>query len=201
MGMFLGRFRGNRNSFFTKHDARYKKYDIGDFTYGRPTVYDWNDGTTLKIGRYCSIADEVRILLGGNHRMDRVSTYPFSEFRTEFPEAHEITGHPASKGAINIGNDVWIGNGVTILSGVTIGDGACIAAGTVVSKDVGPYEVVGGNPQKRLKLRFDEKLIEALLRIRWWEWEQSKIRKYVHLILADSPQSFVKQVESNNVQP
>ena len=130
----------NANQATNRH-PRYKSYDIGDWTYGFPTVYDWNDGTRLVIGKFCSIARGVKIYLGGEHRMDWVSTFPFSEF---FDEAKDVKGHPASKGDVIVENDVWIGGHATILSGVTLGNGCVVGAGSVVAKSVRPTPSLPG---------------------------------------------------------
>jgi len=127
--------------FFMKENKRYAKYDIGEWTYGYPVIKSWREGTTLRIGRFCAIADGVTILLGGEHRVDWATTYPFSRL---FKEARQYTGHPRSKGDVVIGHDVWIGNDALILSGVNVGNGAVVAAGSVVAHDVAPYSIVGG---------------------------------------------------------
>lgn len=180
--------------FYTKVILADKDYDIGDHTYGHPKVYDWDEGTKLTIGRYCSIADDVTILLGGNHRTDWVTTYPFSAIPEVWPEAKEITGHPQSKGGVVIGNDVWIGFGSTILSGVKIGDGAVIAAKSVVTKDVPPYSIVGGLPAKVIKYRFSDEKIEKLLKIKWWNWREKKIRKNIELFCSDRIDDLLKGI-------
>jgi len=102
-------------------------YQAGDFTYGVPAVWRWGEPATLIIGKFCSLSTEIVIFLGGNHRPDFVTTYPFSSV-ANWPEAAMIEGHPATKGDVRIGNDVWIGMGAWIMSGVTIGDGAVIGA-------------------------------------------------------------------------
>jgi acetyltransferase-like isoleucine patch superfamily enzyme len=143
-----------------------KDHQIGDFTYGTPKVIGKGD---LTIGKFCSIADGVTILLNIEHRSDWATTYPFSVL---FPGAQHIAGHPRGKGPVVIGNDVWIGYRATILSGVTIGNGAIIGANAVVAKDVAPYSVVAGSPAQHLKYRFAEEWCDSLnRRIRWWEWE------------------------------
>jgi chloramphenicol O-acetyltransferase type B len=152
------------------------EYQIGEHTYGHPKVYDWDEKTYLRIGKYTSIADEVTILLGGNHHMDWASMYPFPALLDVWPEASEIKGHPWTKGDVVIGSDVWIGNGATILSGVTIGDGAVVAARALVVHDVEPYAVVGGNPARTIKKRFKKKVIKALLAAQWWDWPEDVIR-------------------------
>ena len=142
------------NITYTREYLPYPSYKIGKHTYGKPKVFDWNDGGKLIIGDYCSIADGVTILLGGNHRHEWVTTYPFSttDFNDTWPEASDISGQPWSKGNVEIGNDVWIGYGATILSGVVIGDGAVIAAGSMVVHNVDPYSIVAGNPARLIKI-------------------------------------------------
>lgn len=148
------------------------KYDVGRDSYGSPRIFSWGERSTLKVGKFCSIAEEVKIFLGGNHRSDWVTTFPFSAL---WPSATHITGHPATRGDVVIGHDVWIGYGATILSGVTIGNGAVIGAFSVVAKDVPPYSVVVGNPAKVVKKRFTEDKIEILQELRWWDWDNEKL--------------------------
>lgn len=148
-------------------------WDIGEYSYGAPIVHQWGADGHLKVGRYCSIGGGVEVLLGGNHRIDWATTYPFNAIR---PEAAHIQGHPATKGDIVIGNDVWLGQKCVIMSGVTIGDGAVVAAHAVVAKDVPPYTVAGGNPAKPIRRRFTEEQILSLLDIRWWDWPDEVVR-------------------------
>lgn len=156
--------------------------EVGDFTYGKPKILHWGEKAELKIGKFCSIADEVVIFLGGNHRIDWITTYPFPAIVNDWPEAKDIEGHPTTKGNVIIGNDVWIGYGATILSGVTVGDGAVIGARAVVTKDVDPYSIVTGNPARLIRKRFDEKVIDKLLAIKWWNWPIEKIKKNIKLL-------------------
>jgi len=170
----------------------YPQYDIGRETYGNPKVYEWGEGKILKIGAFGSIAGNVQIFLGGNHRVDWVTTYPFNILHQS---AQHIQGHPQSKGDVIIGNDVWIATDVIIMSGVTIGDGAVIASRALVVKDVPPYSIVGGNPAKVIKYRFSEDIIARLLKVKWWDWDDQKIEKFIPLLLDNDIEKFLKQAE------
>lgn len=134
----------------------YKKYpkqlvSVGDYTYGNFKLKSWGEGTKLTIGKFCSISEGVTFFLGGNHRLDWNSTYPFSAFLSNYSQ---IKGYVQSNGDIIVGNDVWIGTDATILSGVVIGDGAVIASHAVVTKDVAPYSIVGGSSKTNKKAFF-----------------------------------------------
>ena len=176
-------------------DPNFKKYNIGRWTYGSPNILSWDDKTQLTIGKYCSIADGVTFILGGEHRSDWISTYPFSEF---FGEGKAIEGHPASKGDIVIGNDVWIGQNASILSGVKIGDGAIVGAYSVVSKDVAAYTIVAGNPARTIRTRFDEKSITALLEACWWELPDEQIRKLIPKLLSSDVDDLLRAINSGD---
>jgi acetyltransferase-like isoleucine patch superfamily enzyme len=158
---------------------------IGKHTYGRPIVFAWDKKTKLNVGKYCSIAANVTFILGGNHRVDWISTYPFNEFHRDWPNASDIEGHPSTRGDINVGNDVWIGHGALILSGVNIGDGAVIGAASVISRDVAAYSVVAGNPAKEIRLRFSREEIDKLLEIKWWDWPESVVSQKVENLCND----------------
>ena len=172
---------------YTRQHPELAGYAIGAHTYGRPRVLAWDDATTLRIGRYCSIAKGVTIALGGEHRTDWVSTYPFGEL---WPEAQGVPGHPASRGDVVIGNDVWIGLDALILSGVTIGDGAVIGARAVVTQDVPPYAVVAGNPARVVRTRFDEETVARLLAIRWWDWPEAKVKAHLAELMGPDVAAF-----------
>lgn len=171
-----------KKSFFTNEYPEFKNDEIGDFTYGRPRILFRNNTSKLKIGKYCSISENVKIFLGGNHRIDWVSTYPFSVIEKLKHVAEKIKGHPATKGSVIIENDVWIGHSVVILSGITIENGAVVGANSVVTKSVGPYEIWAGNPAKLLKKRFSDDSIEKLLQYKWWDKNTNKIEEIVPLL-------------------
>lgn len=136
------------------------KVIVGKKTYGEINVTDYSlADTKLYIGSYCSIAPNVRFLLGGEHQLHSISTYPFKVLC--FGELREA----GSKDSIIVKDDVWIGDGAIVCSGVTIGQGAVVAAGAVVTKNVEPYAIVGGNPARVIKCRFDEKLRQRLCAI------------------------------------
>ena len=180
----------NDQNFLNRHpNFQHEIYDIGDFTYGGLKILSWGKGFKgrLKIGKFCSIAEEVQILLCNEHNVNWVSTYPFGEI---FGQG--TPGHPKTKGDIIIGNDVWIGRGAMILSGVTIGDGAVIGARTVVAKDVSPYAIVVGNPAICIKFRFTYEQIKSLLKIRWWDWNYEKISRFVPLLEGDNIDKFIE---------
>lgn len=162
-----------------KFRERYPHYQFGTGSYGMPVVHDWREGSSLHIGAYTSISDDVHIFLGGHHRTDWISTYPFPAF---LDEARHIADFGGTHGDVVIGNDVWIASGATILSGVHVGDGAVVAARAVVSRDVPPYAIVAGNPARIVNWRFDEVTRAALLQVEWWTWPESEIRQNVSLL-------------------
>lgn len=177
------------NNLYTKNLVanKYKK-NIGEYTYGNPLILDWGEGANLYIGKFYSIADNVVIFLGGEHRTEWITTYPFSAqvFNLEWPEANQIKGHPKTKGDVVIGNDVWIGYKTTILSGIKIGDGAVVGTQSVVTKNVDPYTIVAGNPAKLIRKRFDDKIIKKLLQLKWWNWPINKIKENIHILLSNN---------------
>jgi len=167
---------------------KYPGYFLGVGTYGVPHVHDDNEGTTLRIGAYCSISSDVQIFLGKNHRTDWVSSYPFPAF---FEEARHISHFGTTRGDVTIGNDVWLCANCIILSGVTIGHGAVVAAGAVVTHDVEPYAIVAGNPAKRVRWRFDEVTRQGLLNSAWWDWPITEVREIVELLCSDQVLQFL----------
>lgn len=136
-------------------------------------------GDKLIIGKFCMIASDVTFIMNGaNHLTDAISSYPFAIFGEGWKDAMHGKSYPV-KGDTIIGNDVWIGHKATIMPGVTIGDGAIIATGALVTKDVAPYTIVGGNPAKEIKKRFSDEQISKLLELQWWNWSIEKITENV----------------------
>lgn len=171
------------------------QFDIGRYTYGRPKVRFPESEARLTIGRYGSIADGVEIMLGGNHRTDWVTTYPFPAVRKIWPEADANIVPSFGRGDVVIGHDVWIGSQALILSGVRIGHGAVIAARAIVTQDVDPYTVVGGNPARMIRKRFSDAVIERLLATEWWKFPRNEIVKLMPLLLSSDVLAFLKAVE------
>lgn len=167
---------------------------VGDYTYGIPIIKTWGDTTKLTIGKFCSIADNVQIFLGGEHHTEWISTYPFNVL---VPELCKNDEHVAkTKGDIWIGNDVWIGSNVTILSGVTIGDGAVIANGAVVADDVMSYEIVGGVPARKIRWRFPLDIICKIEKLEWWNWSDKKLAGAIPIICSGNVSLLIEYNES-----
>lgn len=172
---------------------------VGRFTYGSPDFRVWTAHERIDIGAFCSIADDVTIFGGGEHRPDWVSTFPL---RIAFGHAlAERDGHPASKGQTSIGNDVWIGHGATILSGVMVGDGAIVGARAVVSRNVPPYSIVAGNPARIVRYRFSQAQVEQLLQIAWWNWPIDLIEEFVPMLCDTNINAFIEKANNYASRP
>ncbi|MDR3685374.1 MAG: CatB-related O-acetyltransferase [Coriobacteriia bacterium] len=176
---------------YTKETVTNPLYEVGEYSYGTPLIGAYGDGARLRIGRFCSIAAEVQILLGGNHRPDWVTTYPFPAAVADWPEAADIQGTCSTKGDVVIGSDVWLGHGATILSGVTIGHGAVVGAKAVVAKDIPPYAIAVGNPARVVKLRFSEETVAKLLATSWWDWPVERIHETLPLLCSGAVDEFL----------
>lgn len=164
---------------------------VGDFTYYDDPVdvhnfeknvlylFDFIQDKLI-IGKFCQIATDVRFIMNGsNHAFNGISTYPFKVFGEAWKEAPlEVV----NKGDTVIGNDVWFGNGATIMPGVKIGSGAIIGANSLITKDVAPYTIIGGNPGKVIRQRFADDVIDFLLKLSWWDWPITKITDNIQLI-------------------
>jgi acetyltransferase-like isoleucine patch superfamily enzyme len=165
---------------------------MGRGTYGEPRVASYHGDTgRVRIGAYCSLADDIIVTVGGNHLVDWPSTYPF-RVKFDLPGAY-ADGHPGTRGDIEIGNDVWIGRGARILSGVKIGHGAVIGAYAVVSKDVRPYAIVVGNPAREVRRRFTDEQVDAILSIAWWSWPEAKVLENIEYLNQPNIDEFIKR--------
>ena len=189
---------GDSQTIYLKNAVRGPGIEVGSFTIYNDFVRDPRDfqknnvlyhypvnGDRLVIGKFCSIACGARFLMNGaNHALGSLSTYVFPIFYEEWDHGMEVTEAWDRRGDIVIGNDVWIGYEAVILSGVTIGDGAIVAARSVVTKDVPPYTIVGGAPARPIRRRFDQETVDALLKLRWWDWPPEKLSGSLRAIQA-----------------
>ena len=164
---------------------------VGKHTYGLDGIkcYFMDTPDDFSIGSFCSIA-ECKIFFGGEHKQ-HISTYPFHRL---FSEA---TNNAYSRGKVSIGNDCWIGYGVTIMSGVRVADGTIIGVNTTITKDTEPYGVYGG-VNRLIKYRYSKEQREALLRIKWWEWSDEKIRENLTLLQSDDIDAFILKHDNEN---
>ncbi len=196
-----------KTSCFIKNVVKAPNIIIGDFTYydddKAATEFERNNvlfnypefGDKLIIGKFCQIAQNVKFIMGAaNHRLSSVTTYPFNVFgglwqKNTPPHLQQLP----FKGDTIIGNDVWIGRESIIMPGVKIGNGCIIAAYSVVTKDIEPYSVVGGNPAKFIKKRFDDELINLLMELKWWDFSPEKLVEFLPL-LCETNLEKVKQV-------
>lgn len=169
--------------------GRRPRIAVGQYSYGIPAVRWWGERSGLRIGKFCSIAKNVTIFLGGNHRIDWITTYPFN-IQSPWRRFTGRVEHPISRGDVLIGNDVWLGSGCTILSGVSIGDGAVIAANATVTRDVPPYAIAAGNPARVVRFRFKEEQIARLLEIHWWDWDEPTIIAKLDVLLSPDVDAF-----------
>jgi virginiamycin A acetyltransferase len=168
---------------------------IGDYTYyddpedsenfERNVLYHFPFvGDHLIIGKFCALARGVKFIMNGaNHKIAGFSTYPFAIFGNGWESIDPTPEELPYKGDTIIGNDVWIGYEVVIMPGINIGDGAIIAAKSVVTSNVLPYTIVGGNPAKLIRQRFEDSIIQALLEIAWWNWDIAKITRNLEKIV------------------
>lgn len=192
------------NVVFLKNQITSSLIEAGDFTYYddegiRPPFQDANvhylfGPQRLLIGRFTAIGPGVTFLMpGGNHPMAGVSTYPFTMFGGDWAtKTLDAFLAIEQRGDTVVGHDVWMGREAVVMPGVTIGDGAIIGAHSVVARDVGPYEVVAGNPARTIRTRFTADEIDTLLRIRWWDWPVERITEHAETIMTGRPQDLAR---------
>lgn len=176
---------------------RYPRSTVGVGSYGIPQVTEFGDESVLRIGNYTSIAAGVQVLLGGEHRTDWLTTYPFPAM---IEGLEDIKDYAPSKGDVVIGSDCWICTNAVILSGVTVGHGAIVAAGAMVSRDVPPYAVVGGNPCKFIRWRFDEPVRQALLEAAWWDWPVAEVKQVARLLSSADLDGLLDYIEARRAR-
>ncbi|WP_339322340.1 CatB-related O-acetyltransferase [Paenibacillus sp. FSL W8-0194] len=178
---------------FLKNVVVNPNIEVGDYTYyddhDNPLNFEKNVlyhfdfiGDKLIIGKFCAIASNVKFIMNGaNHNINSFTTFPFGAFGGDWETGlTNLSG--GYKGDTNVGNDVWIGYNATIMPGVRIGNGAIIASNAVVTKDVAPYSIVGGNPARLIRYRFDEETIEMLHALKWWDWDIEKITESIPVL-------------------
>ncbi|HEX8430597.1 MAG TPA: CatB-related O-acetyltransferase, partial [Longimicrobium sp.] len=142
-------------------------------------------GDRLIIGKFCAVARGAKFIMNGaNHKISGFSTYPFQIFGGGWERVMPAPGDLPYRGDTVVGNDVWIGYEAMLMPGVKVGDGAIIASRSVVTRDVPPYTVVGGNPAVPLRTRFDPETVAALLEIAWWNWDVERITRNLESIVA-----------------
>jgi virginiamycin A acetyltransferase len=197
-----------KGNIFLKNIIEDPSIEIGDFTYAHMeylegervirSLVPYSFGNKkLIIGKFCSIGFGTQFISPyANHQMHSFTTYPFWHIFSQKETMDPWLKDAESKGDTVVGSDVWFGRECMILPGVNIGDGAVIAARSVVVQDVAPYAIVGGNPAKLIKYRFEPEVIEELLKIKWWEWDLDKIIQY-HILLMGNDIEKLQSIAQN----
>lgn len=182
---------------FLKNIIKNPNIIVGDYTYydDKDDIYNFEKnvlyhydfiGDKLIIGKFCQIAESVKFLMNGMFHMDNgFSTYPFIIFSEDCAKKYPENPQFPFKGDTVVGNDVWIGYNVMFMPGVQIGDGAIIGTNSLITKNVGPYEIWGGSPAKMIRKRFSDDVIEVLLKVKWWDWPIGKIAENVDALICN----------------
>jgi chloramphenicol O-acetyltransferase type B len=200
-------FKSYRESIIIKNQVKAKHIIVGDYSYysgyyhgktfedcvmylDEADDYRAEDEIDrLIIGKFCSIATGVQFMMGGTqgHNYEWIASYPLDFLEEDFDGYNKVASKARKlKGDTVIGHDVWIGAEAMIMPGLQIADGAVIGARSLVTKNIGPYEIWGGNPAKLIKKRFSDKEIEKLLQIKWWNWSIEKIKANLDLIRSEN---------------
>jgi virginiamycin A acetyltransferase len=197
--MQLHPIEGQKRVVFLKPLVKDPKIEVGEYSYyddpDDPLAFEreaflYGYGPErLIIGRFCAIASGVRFLMsGGNHADLGPSTFPFGIFGGIWADTTiDLVMSAPSRGDTVVGHDVWLGYQALVMPGVNIGHGAVVAAASVVTSDVPPYAIVGGNPARVLRMRFDEEEVKRLLRAAWWDWPVELITEHARTIMAGQP--------------
>jgi virginiamycin A acetyltransferase len=188
---------GKKDSVYLQNVIKHPRIIVGKYTihhdFYDPTDFETENVLYLKpenndrliIGKYCSVACGTRFIMNGaNHKMDSFTTFPFPVVAEDWGLDMGTEEAWDQEGDTVIGNDVWIGYESIIMPGIHIGDGAIIAARSLVTKDVPPYTIVGGAPAKAIKKRFSDEVIKILLEIKWWDWDESKVKTNVKTLMS-----------------
>ena len=197
-------------SCFVKNVVHAQNIEIGDYTYydddTDPTGLERNNvlfnypefGDRLIIGKFCALAQGTTFIMGpANHRTGSASTYPFNVFGGAWTEATpDHMSQLPRKGDTVVGNDVWLGRECVVMPGVKIGDGAIVAAYSVVTRDVVPYTVAGGNPARFIKNRFDEELTGLLLRLKWWDLPPEELVAWLPILCDENLENLRSALKS-----
>ncbi|WP_267201581.1 CatB-related O-acetyltransferase [Limosilactobacillus kribbianus] len=183
---------GEHSYYSLARDENPAKFSQNHILYNNP-----RDTYQLRIGKFCAIATGVEFLMASaNHSVKSISTYPFNTFSADWRELTRVSRQDLKRNDTVIGNDVWIGRKATIMPGVTVGDGAIIGAQSVVTKNVAPYTVVGGNPAKLIRPRFDDETIAKLEQIKWWDFPDELLDRIIPLLTTlDVEEAIVKLAE------
>lgn len=182
---------------------------IGDYTYyddpddsedfERNVLYHFPFiGDKLIIGKFCAIARNVKFIMNGaNHKMSGISTYPFQIFGNGWEKVMPDMKDLPYKGDTVVGNDVWIGYDALIMPGVKIGNGAIISSKSVVVSNVEAYSIVGGNPAKSIKHRFEPNIVEKLELAAWWDWPIEQITENLEIIVSGNIDELINMAGKN----
>lgn len=162
--------------------------ELEGFSYSDGPIFIAWPEAKLSIGKYCSIARNVRVFLGGNHQMHHISTFPF-HWRIG---SREPARGGTTKGDVVIGNDVWIGDSAVIMSGSQIGNGAVIGAYSVVAGKIPAYAVAAGNPARVRRYRFSLEVIVQLQELAWWDWPPERVAQAAEILESDDIKALIK---------
>ena len=167
--------------------------ELGAYSYAAPSCWlkCWHKNSTVTVGKYSSLAS-CKFVYDGNHNPYFASTFPFKELGySDSAPLNALNDKPPA----SVGSDVWIGDDAVIYAGVTVGDGAVICGQAVVTKDVPPYSIVGGNPARVIKLRFSQEIVDRMIQVRWFDLPHEFICENLAPVM-DNVEEFLARAES-----